>query len=124
MAGKQINMRLEITYDYHPTQRHRREHWMYVHVTGKTHEECKEKALKYFNKQMRDLGWTKKTTLTNIGPLRGAHDAAPHKTADPDTSAPASKSGDGNSKRPKRNRTGDTRNTRTSKRRVRKSKSA
>lgn len=116
MPSKQVKMRLEITYDYHPNDRHRREHWMYVYVTGKTHEECKEKALKYFKSQMRDLGWTKKTTLTNIGPLRGATDAAPKKSVDPEPT-PASKPS--NSKRRAGNR-----NTRTSKRRVRKSKSA
>ena len=71
-AQKKITQRLEITYDFHPKGDHIREHWMYVEVTGKTPEELKEKAQKYFEAQIRSLGWGKITTLKSIGPLRNA----------------------------------------------------
>ena len=73
-------MHLEICYDYHPTARHRAEHWMYYAAPGKDFEECKANAEKYFHKQCRGLGWTKITTLTSIGPIR-KHDDKPKRTA-------------------------------------------
>lgn len=120
MPAQTIRQRLEITYDYHPTKGHCREHWMYVEVSGKTIEECYEKGRKHFQTQMKALGWTKITTLTNVGPLKKVNDVAPKKPST-DTESSSGKSSNGNSKRGQRTTTGDRRNTRTSKRRVKKS---
>ena len=121
MPAKIIKQTIEITYDFHPTKSHRREHWMYVQVSGKTIEECYEKGRKHFHTQMRALGWTKITTLTNVGPLKRVNDAAPKKPS-ADVESSSGKSSNGGTKRRQRSKTGDQRNTRTSKRRVRKSK--
>ena len=43
---------------------------MYCVVTGANDEECKEKAKKYFESQVRSLGWGRITTLKSIRPLR------------------------------------------------------
>ena len=61
---------VEIEYDYHPTKGHRRVHWMYYVATGNTMEEMREDATKYFNSQIRSLGWGKITTLTEVRPMR------------------------------------------------------
>ena len=76
---KKITERLEITYEYHPTKGHSREHWMYVSVTGKDHEDCLEKAKKHYESQIRSLGWGRITTLKEIGPLRNGSSKPPHK---------------------------------------------
>lgn len=117
MSTKLSKQRLEITYDYHPNSNHRREHWMYVEVSGSTVEECYDKGRKYFQKQISELGWTKITTLTNIGPLRKFNDAPSKKPVSADAvSVDDTKSG--NTQRRKRTSSGDRRKTRTSKRRV------
>ena len=121
MAGKNISQRLEIVYQFHPTPGWRREHWMYVEVSGKTVEEFFEKGRKYFQKQMRELGWTRITTLTSVGPLKRVTDASPKKTVAPESKPAPRKSRSSNTKRGKGNATGDTRKTRTSKRKVKKS---
>lgn len=80
-------MHLEITYDYHPTARHKAEHWMYYAAPGKDFEECKKNAEKYFHKQIRGLGWGKITTLTGIGPIR-KYDSKPKRVDHPVESDP------------------------------------
>lgn len=67
-----IKRQLEITYEYHPTERCLQEHYMYCEVAGTDFEDCCEKAKKYYEKQMASLGWTKFTTLKEIGPLTHA----------------------------------------------------
>ena len=119
MAGKTIRQRLEIVYNFHPTKTHCREHWMYVEVSGKTVEECYEKGRKHFQKQMRELGWTRITTLTSVGPLRRAQDVAPKKTVDAEPKSSTGKSSSNQGR--KRPGSADRRKTRTSKRRVKKS---
>ena len=122
MAAQTIRQNVEITYDYHPNKGHCREHWMYYAASGKTIEECYEKARKHFHTQMKALGWTKITTLTNVGPLRRVNDAA--KKHSPSNQSDASKPSPSKPKRNKGIATGDRRKTRTSKRRVKKSSGA
>ena len=43
---------------------------MYYVATGNTMEEMKEDATKYFNSQIRSLGWGRITTLIEIRPMR------------------------------------------------------
>ena len=62
--------KVEIEYSYHPTKSHSRVHWMYYVATGNTMEEMKEDATKYFNSQIRSLGWGRITTLIEIRPMR------------------------------------------------------
>ena len=76
---KKITQRLEITYAFHPKKDYVREHWMYVEVTGKDIEECKEKAKKHYESQIRSLGWGRITTLKSIGPLSTTNDAPKHR---------------------------------------------
>ena len=71
---KKLEWRLEIVYEYHPTEQHRREHWMYCTVTGTSPEECKENAKKYYEKQIRSVGWGRITTLKEIKPLTVANE--------------------------------------------------
>lgn len=66
--------RLEIVYEYHPRDYHRREHWMYYEATGATMEEMQSDAEKHYKSQIRSLGWGKITTLKEIRPLRGVQD--------------------------------------------------
>lgn len=82
---KKITQKLEITYEFHPTARCKQEHWMYCEVSGVDPEQCRENAKKYYEKQIRELGWGRITTLKSIGPLRQTHDKAPHRT-NPDLS--------------------------------------
>ncbi len=102
------SMHLEITYDYHPTARHKAEHWMYYDAPGKSLEECKASAEKYFNKQIRGLGWGKITTLTGIGPIRKYTDKARQKTdthpVDSDPTALAQQKENIERKQPRRTR--------------------
>ena len=77
---KKLEWRLEIVYEYHPTERHRREHWMYCMVSGATPEECKEQAKKYYESQIRSVGWGKITTLKEIKPLTQVNDPAKRKS--------------------------------------------
>ncbi|QIN96722.1 hypothetical protein [Synechococcus phage S-N03] len=84
---KKLEWNLEIVYEYHPTERHRREHWMYCHVTGATPEECKENAKKYYEQQIRSVGWGKITTLKEIKPLSVTNDPPKRKTNSELTSA-------------------------------------
>jgi len=77
---KKITQRLEITYEYHPTARHRAEHWMYCEVSGVDPEECKENAKNYFESQIRSLGWGKITTLKSIGPIRNVNAETPRRS--------------------------------------------
>ena len=80
-AKKQkININLEIAYDFHPKPDHCREHWMYFHASGDTHEECKEKAKKHFEAQIRSVGWTKIVTLKEIRPIGRTDDPAKRKS--------------------------------------------
>lgn len=76
----QIRRKLEIEYSYHPTPNHFRTHWMYCDVSGGNDTECKEAAKKYFEKQIRELGWGKITTLTEIRPLSTTNDPHRRKT--------------------------------------------
>ena len=81
MAKKEkINMNLEIAYEFHPKTEHIREHWMYFKAEGATHEECKEKARKHYESQIRSLGWAKITTLKEIRPIGRTNDPAIRKT--------------------------------------------
>ena len=55
-------MRLEIEYDFHPTEGHSRVHWMYYEASGVDHEACKEDVTRnalFLLCQMRELGWTR-----------------------------------------------------------------
>ena len=79
---KKISQQLEIEYKFHPKTAvpgYERIHWMYVVVEGADHDDCKEKAKAHFTKQMRELGWTKITTLVGIAPLRHGNDPSPRK---------------------------------------------
>ena len=76
---KKITQRLEITYAFHPKKDYVREHWMYVEVTGKDIEDCKEKAKKYYESQIRSLGWGRITTLKSIGSLTNTNDSPKHR---------------------------------------------
>lgn len=77
--------RVEIVYEYHPKDYHRRVHWMYYLATGDTMEEMKADATKYYKSQIRSLGWGKITTLKEIRPIRGVQDPITEKkvTEDP-----------------------------------------
>ena len=110
---KKITQQLEITYEYHPTARHKAEHWMYCTVSGVDPEECRENAKKYYESQIRSLGWGKITTLKSIGPLRDVNTQAPRRT-NPNLSAgrEPSKSSDG----PRKTRASSSRRTKKSKR--------
>ena len=106
---KKYEWKLEIVYEYHPTDRHTREHWMYCDVSGDSPDECKEKAKKYYETQIRSLGWGKITTLKEIKPLTNVSDPAKRKTnselsgaRNPDKSSPSKskpRKGTGTSKR-------------------------
>lgn len=79
-----ITVQLEIEYKFHPPvkrdEHYERVHWMYASVSGADITECKDNAKKYFEKQMRELGWTKITTLTEIRPLGNTNDPPKHKS--------------------------------------------
>ena len=77
---KKYEWKLEIVYEYHPTDRHSREHWMYCKVVGNSPEECKEKAVKYYETQIRSLGWGKITTLKEIKSIGNVNDPPKSKT--------------------------------------------
>ena len=97
-ATKKLTWQLEIVYEFHPTDRHRAEHWMYCQVTGATPEECKENAKKYYEAQIRSVGWGKITTLKEIKPLTQASDPAKRKSnSDLSSSRGVGKSSDGKS---------------------------
>jgi len=73
---KQFN--LEIEYKFHPTDQERI-HWMYFAVSAQSATSAKEKAKAHFTKQMRECGWTKITTLTEIRPMGKTRDPVKHK---------------------------------------------
>ena len=106
------NKLLEIVYKYHPTERHNREHWMYFSATGKSLEQCKEQAERYYNKQIAGLGWKKITTLVSIGPIRKVSDAPFRKQTKPIDLSSTSEPSSGTTRR-----NSDRRKTRTSKKR-------
>ena len=111
----------EIEYFYHPTKEHgHRVHWMYFQCKAKSREAGKELAHKHFTKQVRELGWTRWTTLNEIRPPKRANDPVPHKTVSADTLPAKRTAGSSNPKRKSGTPTGDRRKTRTSKRRVKK----
>ena len=112
------DFKFEIEYFYHPTKEHgHRVHWMYFVARAKTLEAGKELAHKHFTKQMRELGWTKWTTLNEISPPKRANDPANHKTVRSDTlPAKRSSTSTGNAKRKSGTSVGGRRKSSTSKR--------
>lgn len=84
--------KLEIVYEFHPTDRHRRDHWMYYMATGDTMEEMTADATKHYNREIRLLGWGKITTLKEIRPLRGVQDPMKVKTVTEDKPRPKTSS--------------------------------
>ena len=90
----------EIEYFYHPTKEHgHRVHWMYFQCKAKSREAGKELAHKHFTKQVRELGWTRWTTLNEIRPPKRANDPVPHKTVSADTLPAKRTAGSSNTKR-------------------------
>ena len=120
--------RIEVEYEYHPSTQpggeNPRLHWMYVAAKGKDLAEALAFAKKSYETRIRDLGWGKITTLREIRPPKRVNDPAPTKTTSTDSGTSGSKSSRSNSKSGQGAATGDRRKTRTSKRRVKKSKSA
>lgn len=104
---KKLELNLEIAYDFHPTEGHRRVHWMYYRATGATPEECKDNAYKYYNTQIKSLGWGRITTLKEIKPLGTTNDPATHK-ANSELSSTRDTSGSGNGKPTSKRRTRKT----------------
>ena len=72
---------------------------MYFQCKAKSREAGKELAHKHFTKQVRELGWTRWTTLNEIRPPKRANDPAPHKTVSPDTLPAKRTAGSSNTKR-------------------------
>ena len=108
-------MRLEIEYDFHPTEGHSRVHWMYYEASGVDHEACKEDARKHFERQMRELGWTRWTTLNEIRPLSRANDPSKKKSVTASELPVSRSSNSGNTKPRKGGTTGSRRKSRTKK---------
>lgn len=95
-----ININLEIVYEFHPKPEYTRIHWMYFKSSGKTHDECKEKAKKHYESQIRSLGWGKITTLKEIRPIGRTDDPFPRKTnTDLSNSRPVGKPSGGKSRK-------------------------
>ena len=75
-------------------------HWMYFATTAKTLTEGKDKAKKYYDMQIRSLGWGKYATLTEIRQPGRANDPPKSKTVDSSQlSNTRSKSSTSNTKR-------------------------
>lgn len=68
----------EIEYEYHPKGSDPQISWIYV-VT-----KCEASAKKHFETKMRELGWTKITTLKGIRPPKHANEPFPTRLPDPD----------------------------------------
>ena len=112
------NFKFEIEYFYHPTTDDGpRTHWMYFQVQAKDMDAAKELAHKHYTTRMRELGWTRWTTLSEIRPPKRANDPPIQKTVTPDAdSKPSRKSRTGNAKRTAGKTSGRKRTTGTSKR--------
>ena len=116
--------KIEVEYEYHPSGpavgENPRLHWMYIAAPGKTLEEALAYSKKQYETRMRDLGWTRITTLREIRPPKRANDPPIKKSADTGTDTKPSKSSGGNTKRGQGASARNGRTTRTSKRRVKK----
>ena len=55
-------------------------HWMYTEVEARTLSASKTKAIDYYNKQVRECGWTKFCTLQEIRPITTGNTPPKHKT--------------------------------------------
>ena len=66
-------MIIEIGYSYQSDKQSPvQESWTYFYVKGEDLEKAKKKARTYWNKFIKELGWTKKAKLTHIEEIRHA----------------------------------------------------
>lgn len=118
--------KIEVEYEYHPSgpsEENPRLHWMYVTAKSNSIKEALAYAKKEYEKRVSGLGWGKIVTLREIRPTKHGHDPINHKNVDPVDVPVPRKSSAGNTKRGQRTSTGSGRTTRTSKRRVKDTKS-
>ena len=113
--------KIEVEYEYHPNGpavgEHPRLHRMYVAAKGKTLEEAMAFAKKSYETRVRELGWTRITTLREIRPPKRANDPPIQKSVSSESLPSGRKSAGGsNTKRKSGTSTGRRRTTSTSKR--------
>ncbi len=107
--SKKITIDMEIVYTYNPTPTWCAEHWMYASISGKDFADCCVNAEKYYDKQVRSLGWTKFCKFKEAKLLNHVNDKpnykrnnSPDTTSDGGESSSVSKSNSrhsGNAKR-------------------------
>lgn len=70
---------MEIVYIYNPTPTWCAEHWMYASISGTDFADCCENAKKYYEKQVKSLGWSKISTFKEAKLLTHVNDPHPRK---------------------------------------------